>query len=126
MAVTYRSPLVRQLEAVGGRAARELALQSNDELSSPAAGRASITKVCSTWYEREFVHLVDRSAIDDDAVPLALGGPRLVLAAEDRPGAPAGYPVSLEQLQEAVGKRFPRRYPVQGILDLDLQTPRLH
>lgn len=57
--------------------------------------------------------------------PLALGGPGLVLAAEDRPSTPAGYPVSLEQLQEAVGKRFPRRYPVQGILDLDLQTPRL-
>ncbi|WP_236581374.1 DUF1439 domain-containing protein [Hydrogenophaga sp. BPS33] len=38
---------------------------------------------------------------------------------------PQGYPVSLAQMQQEVGKRFPRRYPVQGILDLDLQTPRL-
>ena len=59
-----------------------------------------------------------------------MGGPALGLAAgtdtEDRPEQPKGYPVSLAQMQQAVAKRFPRRYPVQGLLDLDLQTPRLH
>lgn len=44
---------------------------------------------------------------------------------EDRPSGPPGYPVSLAQMQQAVGERFPRRYPVQGLLDLELQTPRL-
>lgn len=48
------------------------------------------------------------------------------LDTEDRPDAPAGYPVSLDQMQQAVAQRFPRRYPVQGLLDLDLKTPRLH
>ena len=28
-------------------------------------------------------------------------------------------------MQQAVGERFPRRYPVQGLLDLELRTPRL-
>ena len=64
------------------------------------------------------------------SLPLAMGGPALGLAAgtdtEDRPEQPKGYPVSLAQMQQAVAKRFPRRYPVQGLLDLDLQTPRLH
>ena len=61
------------------------------------------------------------------SLPLALGGPALGLAAdtEDRPDQPAGYPVSLDQMQQAVAQRFPRRYPVQGLLNLDLQTPRL-
>jgi len=61
--------------------------------------------------------------------PLALLGPVAGWTAdtdtEDRPGGPAGYPVSLEQMQQAVGERFPRRYPVQGLMDLELQTPRL-
>ena len=61
--------------------------------------------------------------------PLALAGPALVLAADtvngEPPDKPAGYPVSLEQMQQAVAQRFPRRYPVQGLLNLDLQTPRL-
>ncbi|MDR7095727.1 DUF1439 domain-containing protein [Hydrogenophaga laconesensis] len=61
--------------------------------------------------------------------PLALLGAVQGWAAdidtEDRPSGPAGYPVSLEQMQQAVGERFPRRYPVQGLLDLELRTPRL-
>lgn len=61
--------------------------------------------------------------------PLALGGPALGLAAdvdtEDRPDKPPGYAVSLGQMQQAVAERFPRRYPVQGLLNLDLQAPRL-
>lgn len=63
------------------------------------------------------------------SLPLALGGPALALAADavngEPPDRPAGYPVSLEQMQQAVAQRFPRRYPVQGLLNLDLQTPRL-
>jgi hypothetical protein len=63
------------------------------------------------------------------SLPLALGGPALGLAAgadtEDRPDKPGGYPVSLGQMQQAVAERFPRRYPVQGVLNLDLQAPRL-
>ncbi|MGE0097823.1 MAG: DUF1439 domain-containing protein [Hydrogenophaga sp.] len=37
----------------------------------------------------------------------------------------AGYRVSTAQMQEALGQRFPRRYPVQGLLTLDVNTPRL-
>lgn len=61
--------------------------------------------------------------------PLAVLAPLAGWAAdadtEDRPGGPPGYPVSLAQMQQAVGERFPRRYPVQGLMDLELQTPRL-
>lgn len=64
------------------------------------------------------------------SLPLTLGSPVLACAAEtdteDRPDKPPGYPVSLEQMQQAVAQRFPRRYPVQGLLDLELQTPKLH
>lgn len=63
------------------------------------------------------------------SLPLAIGGPALALAADavngEPPDKPAGYPVSLEQMQQALAQRFPRRYPVQGLLNLDLQTPRL-
>ncbi len=43
------------------------------------------------------------------------------------PGAgPSGYKVSAEQLQQALARRFPRRYPVlSGLMDLKLQAPRL-
>ena len=49
---------------------------------------------------------------------LALQGAR---AAQALPG----YTVSLEQLQEAVAQRFPLRYPMAGLVDMDVQTPRL-
>ena len=54
---------------------------------------------------------------------LALGGAVYIT----RPSANAqpSYKVSATQLQEAVAKRFPRRYPVGGLLDLDVQAPRL-
>lgn len=48
--------------------------------------------------------------------------------AEDPPEAPdrpPGLPVSTAQLQQALAQRFPLRYPVAGLLNLDLQTPRL-
>jgi hypothetical protein len=58
----------------------------------------------------------------------ALGmAPGALLAAEDEPNTPqpAGYRVSTAQMQEAIGQRFPRRYPVQGLLNLEVQTPKL-
>lgn len=36
-----------------------------------------------------------------------------------------GYKVSAEQLQQAVAQRFPMQYPVNGLLDLKVQAPRL-
>jgi hypothetical protein len=63
------------------------------------------------------------------SLPLAFGGPAAGWAADadtgDRPDQPAGYPVSLAQMQQAVEARFPRRYPMQGLFDLDLKSPRL-
>ena len=43
------------------------------------------------------------------------------------PGAYAqpSYKVSAGQLQQAIALRFPRRYPVAGLLDLDAQAPSL-
>ena len=61
------------------------------------------------------------------ALSIAFSAPMAALAQgdDDRSRQPPGYPVSLAQLQQAVAKSFPRRYPVQGMLDIDLQTPRL-
>lgn len=60
-------------------------------------------------------------------LPAALGGAGLARAAgeDGEPSKPAGYAVSLAQMQEAVGERFPRRYPVQGLLNVDMLAPRL-
>jgi len=41
--------------------------------------------------------------------------------AESRPH----YTVSAEQLQQAVAQRFPLRYPVAGLLNLDVRAPQL-
>ena len=38
---------------------------------------------------------------------------------------PLRIPVPLELLQTEVAKRFPVRYPVAGLVDLDLGAPRL-
>ncbi len=54
---------------------------------------------------------------------LALGGPACSALPEAR-GQPS-YKVSAEQLQRAVAQRFPLRYPVGGLLDLNVQAPRL-
>lgn len=40
-------------------------------------------------------------------------------------GKPPGHRVSTAQLQQLLAQRFPLRYPVPGVLTLDLQTPRL-
>lgn len=44
---------------------------------------------------------------------------------DGEPRKAAGYAVSLAQMQEAVGGRFPKRYPVQGLLNVDMLAPRL-
>ncbi|NML85333.1 DUF1439 domain-containing protein [Polaromonas sp.] len=54
---------------------------------------------------------------------LALGG-AACSATSTAPGQPS-YKVSAGQLQQAVEKRFPRTYPVGGLLDLKVEAPRL-
>jgi len=39
--------------------------------------------------------------------------------------SPPGYTVPVALLQQSVAQRFPMRYPVPGILNLDVQVPRL-
>ncbi len=45
--------------------------------------------------------------------------------ADDAPGKPPGVTVPTAVLQSSVAQRFPMRYPVQGLLNLDLQPPTL-
>jgi hypothetical protein len=45
--------------------------------------------------------------------------------AEDAPQVQPHYKVSAAQLQAAVAQRFPMRYPVPGLLNLDVQVPQL-
>lgn len=54
---------------------------------------------------------------------LALGGALsfTLLSARAQPS----YKVSAEQLEKAIATRFPRRYPIAGLLNLDAQAPRL-
>jgi hypothetical protein len=47
------------------------------------------------------------------------------VADDDAPAAAPQYKVSLAALQAAVGQRFPLRYPVPGLLNLDVQLPTL-
>ena len=47
-----------------------------------------------------------------------------VLAATSAHAQPS-YTVTSAQLQQAVAEKFPRRYPVGGLLELTLQPPRL-
>ncbi len=54
---------------------------------------------------------------------LALGGAACSALPGGR-GQPS-YKVSLEQLQQAVARRFPLRYPVAGLLELSVRAPRL-
>lgn len=55
---------------------------------------------------------------------LALGNAACSALPNPRGGQPS-YTVSADQLQQAVAKRFPLRYPVGGLLDLNVQAPRL-
>ncbi|WP_294769513.1 DUF1439 domain-containing protein [uncultured Rhodoferax sp.] len=45
--------------------------------------------------------------------------------ADDAPAVQPQYKVSLATLQAAVGQRFPFRYPVPGLVNLDVQLPQL-
>ena len=56
-------------------------------------------------------------------VALALGGAACSALPGGR-GQPS-YKVSIEQLQQALARRFPLRYPVAGLVELNVQTPRL-
>jgi hypothetical protein len=47
------------------------------------------------------------------------------VVAMDWARAQPSYTVSAQVLQQTVAQRFPLRYPVQGLLNLDVQTPRL-
>jgi hypothetical protein len=55
-----------------------------------------------------------------------LGGMAMARAAGADADQPPGHRVSIGQLQQAMAQRFPLRYPIPGVLDLDLRTPRLH
>jgi len=46
-------------------------------------------------------------------------------ASDEPPAKPPGYSVSADVLQRSVAERFPMRYPVQGLMNLDLQPPKL-
>jgi hypothetical protein len=56
-------------------------------------------------------------------LPLGLGG-ALASAAAGAASQPS-YKVSVGQMQQALAQRFPRRYPLAGLLDLNVQAPRL-
>lgn len=45
-------------------------------------------------------------------------------ATPEAPGG-AGYKVTLEQLQQALAQRFPRRYEMGSLLNLNVQAPRV-
>ncbi|MBI2751245.1 MAG: DUF1439 domain-containing protein [Burkholderiales bacterium] len=44
---------------------------------------------------------------------------------DDEPPARPHHTVSLAQLQRAVVQRFPLRFPIQGLMNLDVQVPQL-
>lgn len=64
-------------------------------------------------------------------IPLSLPLARLAWAQpttpepEDVPQAQPHYNVSAAQLQAGVAQRFPMRFPVQGLMNLDVQVPQL-
>lgn len=64
-------------------------------------------------------------------IPLCLPLARLASAqpntpeSEDAPQALPHYNVSLARLQTGVARRFPMRFPVPGLMDLDVQVPQL-
>lgn len=56
---------------------------------------------------------------------LLLGGMAAMVLACTSVSAQPRYTVSVEQLQQVLGQSFPRRYPVAGLLNVDLQVPVL-
>ncbi len=57
------------------------------------------------------------------AVWLAFGG--VACSGMLQPAGPPSYKVSAGQLQQALARRFPLRYPVAGLFDLNVLAPRL-
>lgn len=55
---------------------------------------------------------------------MALGGAALLLVGRGAWAQPS-YTVPLAQLQEMVATKFPRNVPVQGLVELTVQTPQL-
>lgn len=53
------------------------------------------------------------------------GVPRLLWAQAAAPGSAPGIAVPEALLQQSLRQRFPLRYPVPGLLNLDVQLPRL-
>ena len=56
---------------------------------------------------------------------LLAGTAMLAVQLQAQAQAQPGYTVSAAQLQQAVAQRFPLRDPVPGVLNLDLQAPKL-
>jgi hypothetical protein len=56
---------------------------------------------------------------------LVFGGVAQAEPADSAPQTQPHYTVSAEQLQRSMAQRFPLRYPVPGVLNLDLQVPQL-
>ena len=57
---------------------------------------------------------------------LAVAVAVVVLAMPQAAQAQPRYTVSAEQLQQSVAQRFPIRYGVPGLVDLDIEPPQLH
>lgn len=51
--------------------------------------------------------------------------PRHVAAQDTEASSPPGYTVPAAVLEQSVAQRFPMRYPVPGLLNLDVQVPQL-
>lgn len=62
-----------------------------------------------------------RAVLAACAVLLAAAG----CSASPHAAGQPGYTVSAGQLQRAIGERFPIRHRVEGLLDFDVQAPRL-
>jgi|GEM_PF-267459 len=55
----------------------------------------------------------------------ALAIATVVFAALQSAQAQPGYTVSVKQLEQEVAQRFPLRYPMAGLIDLDVRAPQL-
>jgi hypothetical protein len=55
----------------------------------------------------------------------AVFGAALAAAACSGPAGPRSVTLSLDKMQEKLAQRFPRRFPLAGLIDLNLQVPSL-
>ncbi|HEX5739024.1 MAG TPA: DUF1439 domain-containing protein, partial [Hydrogenophaga sp.] len=56
---------------------------------------------------------------------MAWSAPGWAAAQDTGAASPPGYTVPEALLQQSVAQRFPLRYPVPGLLNLDVQVPNL-